>query len=72
MRMRDIITAAGALALTTTPVLAQTAAPARAAAPVEAQNELFGQSTLLTIILIVALGVGIFFLVDDDNDPDSP
>lgn len=71
MRMRDILAAGAALALSAGPVAAQSAAPARAAAPVEAQNELFGQSSLLTILIIVALGVGIFLLVDDDNS-DSP
>ena len=70
MRKRDMIAAAGALALSTGTALAQTAA--RATAPTEGQSALFGQSSLLTILLIVALGVGIFFLVDDDDDPDSP
>jgi hypothetical protein len=68
--MRDFVAAASALALSTSTALAQSA-PARATAPVEEQSALFGQSTLLTILLIVALGVGIFLLVDDD-DPDSP
>jgi hypothetical protein len=70
MRMRDTIAAVGALLLSAGPALAQSAQ--RAAEPVEGQSDLFGQSTLLTIVLIVALGLGIFFLVDDDNDSDSP
>ena len=72
MRMRDIFAAAGALALSTSPVLAQSASIDRASAPVEAQSELFGGSTLLTIALIVALGIGISLIVDDGDDPDSP
>ena len=72
MRMRDLIAAAGALALSATPVMAQSAPIERASAPVEAQSELFGGSTLLTIALIVALGIGIFLIVDDNDDPDSP
>ena len=44
----------------------------RAGAPVQGESALFGGSTLLTIVLIVALGIGIFLLVDDEDDPDSP
>ena len=70
MKTRKLMSAAGALVLSAGTAMAQTAE--RAAAPVEGQSELFGMSSLWTIILIIALGVGIFFLVDDDNDPDSP
>ena len=72
MRMRDIFAAAGALALSASPVMAQSASVDRASAPVEAQNELFGGSTLLTVALLVALGIGIYLIVDDNDDPDSP
>ena len=71
MGLRNLLTAAGAFALTTVPAVAQAAAT-RAAAPVEGQSDLFGGSTLITILVIIALGVGIFLLVDDDDGPDSP
>ena len=31
-----------------------------------------GGSSLLIIALVVALGIGIYFITKDDNDPDSP
>ena len=70
MRLNKLLAAAGTLAATVTTAMAQTVE--RAAPAVEGQSEMFGGSSLLTIALIVALGIGIFLLVDDDNGPDSP
>ena len=70
MHIKKLLTAAGAFAATTVSATAQ--AVERAAPAPQGANELFGGSTLLTIVLIVALGIGIFLLVDDEDDPDSP
>ena len=70
MRIRDLLTAAGAFALTVAPALAQTAD--RATAPAEGTSQLAGQSSFLIIALIVALGIGIYFITKNDNNPSSP
>lgn len=70
MPILKLFAAAGALGLSAAPALAQ--GVARAAAAPQGHSELFGGSALLTIVLIVALGIGIFLLVDDEDDPDSP
>ena len=70
MRLNKLLAAAGALAATTTTAMAQ--AVERVSPAVQDQSELFGGSTLLTIALIVALGIGIFLLVDNDDDSASP
>ena len=70
MRIEKLTAAAGAFAATTGSAMAQ--AVERAGAPVQGDSALFCGSTLLTIVLIVALGIGIFLLVDDEDDPDSP
>lgn len=67
MRFKNIIAATAAFAATAAPALA------RAGAPLENANEMGGMSTLLIIALVVALGIGIFLIVDDGNNkPDSP
>ena len=70
MRIRDLLTAAGAFALTVAPAFAQTAD--RAVAPVEGASQMAGQSSLLIIALVIALGIGIYFITKNDNNPSSP
>jgi hypothetical protein len=70
MRIEKAITAAAAFVATTGAAMAQ--AVERASPAAHGQSELFGGSTLLTIVLIVALGIGVYLLVDDEDDPDSP
>lgn len=75
MKFRSLVAAAAALTLTTTPVLAQSAAAdlGRTLAPVSGESSVEGDSTLLLILAVVALGVGIFLLADNDSDePSSP
>ena len=71
MQIRDLFVAAGAFALTAAPAFAQAAAE-RASAPLSDQNDMGGGSSLLIIALIVALGIGIYFITKNDNGPDSP
>ena len=71
MRIKDLFAAAGAFALTVAPALAQ-ASLARTSAPLEDASGMGGGSSLLIIALIVALGIGIYFITKNDNDPDSP
>ena len=74
MRIKDLFAAAGALALTVAPALAQAAGGplARTSAPLEDAGSMGGSSSLLIIALVVALGIGIYFITKNDNDPDSP
>ena len=66
MLIKDILATTAAFVATAGPALA------RAGAPIESQNDMFGGSNLLIIALVVALGIGIYFVVKDDNEPDSP
>ena len=66
MRFKDIFATTAAFVATAAPALA------RAGAPIENHNDMFGGSSLLIIALIVALGIGIYFITKDDNGPDSP
>lgn len=70
MKFRNLAAATAALSLSVAPVVVQ-AAPQRAAAGVEEGNEAVGGS-LLAIIAIILIGLGIYFALDDDNDPVSP
>ena len=66
MRIKDILATTAAFVATAGPALA------RAGAPIENQSDMFGGSSILIIALVVALGIGIYFIVKDDNNPDSP
>lgn len=69
MRIKEILGAASALALSSVPAMAQ--AVERAAEPMDSASGIAGMSTLLIVALVVALGVGIY-LIADDNNSDSP
>jgi uncharacterized ion transporter superfamily protein YfcC len=69
MRIKEIVGAASALALSSVPAMAQ--AVDRASESASSANSIAGMSTLLLVALVVALGVGIFLIVDDGNS-DSP
>ena len=66
MRIKDILTTTAAFVATAGPALA------RAGAPIQNQSGMGGGSSLLIIALVVALGIGIYFITKDDNKPDSP
>jgi hypothetical protein len=71
MRIKEILVAAGALAASTGTAFAQAAE--RAGAPLDDASGMGGGSSLLIIALVVALGIGIYFITKgDDNGPDSP
>ena len=70
MNFRNLAAAVAALTMTAVPAMAQ--AVDRAAAPVADASQMGGSSTLLLILAIVLFGAGIYFLVDSNNDPDSP
>ena len=70
MRIKDFFAATAAFALTAAPALAQSAT--RAVAPLKEHSEMGGGSSLLIIALVVALGVGIYFITKKDNNPSSP
>ncbi len=70
MRINDFFAATAAFALTAAPAFAQSAT--RAVAPLKERSEMGGGSSLLIIALVVALGVGIYFITKKDNKPNSP
>lgn len=71
MRIKDVFAAAVAVVLSAGPAIAQSTA--RASAPLDETSSMGGGSSLLIIALVVALGIGIYFITkDDDNKPDSP
>lgn len=70
MKFRSLAAAAAALSLTASPVLA--AEVSRAAAPVAGESEFAGGSFLL-ILAIALMGLGVYLLVDEEDDtPTSP
>ena len=70
MRIREFFATAAAFALTAGPALAQAAQSVTA--PLEESSSMGGGSSLLIIALVVALGIGIYFITKNDNKPDSP
>lgn len=69
MKFRNLA-ALAALSLATAPVVAEAASAdlGRALAPVSGESSIGGESTLLVILGVVALGAGIFLLADNDDD----
>ena len=74
MRLRNVTTAIGALALVVTPLAAQAAAPlARDAAPVDSAEELAGGSGIIVALLALAAVVGgVLIAIEDEDEPTSP
>ena len=71
MRIMEILSTVGAFALTVAPAFAEAATSA--AAPVQDGSNMGGGSSLLIIALVVALGVGIYFIArNNNNKPKSP
>ena len=70
MRINDLFAATAAFALASAPAFAQSAA--RAVAPLKERSDLAGGSSVLIIALVVALGIGIYFITKNDNNPSSP
>ena len=66
--------ALAAASLAVSPALAQSAVAdlGRALAPVSGESAVEGDSTLLIILGVVALGVAVALLADGDNKPTSP
>lgn len=72
MTGRKIAFYSAAAALAMAPVAAQ-AAPARAAAPTEQGNQLFGETPAFAVIAaLVILGLVIYLATKDGNGPASP
>ena len=63
-------TAAATLALA--PVAAQAASAERTAAPMAAEDEQLVGNLLWPILIAIAIGVGIWLIVDDGDEPTSP
>lgn len=70
MKFRNLAAAVVATTLSAMPAMAQ--AVDRVAAPVTDASQMGGSSTLLLVLAVVLFAAGIYFLVDSDNDPDSP
>ena len=74
MRLKNIATTIGAMALVATPLVAQANAPViRDAASVQDAEDIAGGSGLIIGLLALAAVVGgIILAVEDDNEPASP
>lgn len=75
MKFRSMAAAAAALSLTAAPVMAQSAVAdlGRSLAPISSESSMEGDSTILLILAVVALGVGIALAAGNNSDsPDSP
>lgn len=73
MRIKDFFTAVAAFAVIAGLALAQAAQPVTgAAAPLDNASSIGGGSSLLIIALVVALGIGVYFITKSHNGPDSP
>lgn len=75
MKLRNVLAAAAALTLTTTPVVAQSVAAdlGRTVAPVSGEASMEGDSTILLILALLAIGVGIAIAAGNNDDkPTSP
>jgi hypothetical protein len=74
MKFRSLVAAAAALTLSTAPVLAQTASDlGRTVAPASNESALEGEGTILLILAVIAAGLGIYLLADNESDkPASP
>lgn len=64
--IRNVLASLAAMTMAAAPMAAQ-AAPQRATAPAEGESQLEGQSTLFFVLGILAVAVGIFLLIDDDD-----
>lgn len=70
MSFRKLPAAVAAASLALSPIAVHAAPITRATAPVAEESELRG--TLLWLLLVLAAGVALFLLLDDNNDPVSP
>lgn len=70
MRVSKLVMATAASLMAAAPVAVQAAPVERAAEPTAEDSEL-GRSALW-IIIAIAIGVALYFLVIDDKDPVSP
>lgn len=71
--IRNALFGLAAASLAAAPVAAQAGPvePSRGSAPVEADSQLRGQGSLFFFLGIAAVILGIFFLVDDDDEAAS-
>ncbi len=68
MNLRKLALAASVASLAVTPIAAQAVASDRAVAPIEGESEMGGESSILIILALLAVGIGIFAA---DSDPVS-
>jgi uncharacterized membrane protein len=70
MRINEFFAATALFALAAAPALAQSTK--KAVTPLADGSEMGGGSSLLIIALVVAVGIGIYFITKNDNKPSSP
>lgn len=70
--IRKLMLSAAATALAVSSVAVQAAPAARTSAPVSAEQEELAGGFLLPVLFALAVGLGIFLLVDDSDEPVSP
>ena len=72
MRFGSILASAAALTLTVATTGAQAAPLPARSSPIAEDEQLAGGLPLWVILLIIASGVGLFLILDDDDSPESP
>jgi len=70
MRFKMLATAAAALSLVATPVIAQVAPAPRSSSAVGANEEIPAGNTVMALIGLAAFAVGIYLVVESEDDED--
>lgn len=81
MRLAKLMMTVAAASLATAPALASSSASklslsgasqARAATVSGKSNKQFESGWIIPVVIVVALGVGLYFALEDDGEPTSP
>ncbi|OYW45483.1 MAG: hypothetical protein B7Z08_12745 [Sphingomonadales bacterium 32-68-7] len=72
--IKNLLASAAAAALVVSApanAAAEASAPLRSSAEVEGEG-LFGGSWVIPVIIVVAIGLGLYFALEEDDEPASP
>tara|TARA_Y100000991_G_scaffold23679_1_gene15213 strand:+ start:451 stop:672 length:222 start_codon:yes stop_codon:yes gene_type:complete len=67
MKLRNSLAALAAMGLVAAPAV-QAQSVDRAVAPTHGESDQFGTSYIIPVIIVIALGVGLYFALDDGDD----
>lgn len=72
MNVRNLLFTAGAVALAAAPLAAAASGAARASQPIDDESEFGSMESRFLIGGILAAGLAILIIADDDDEPTSP